>query len=74
MKGSNLRSVHLAFHCLPAVINLACLSEEKELTPFHYFRSTKTLNKFLNAWGKIINAETLLDEIMFVACMEWLHL
>ena len=30
--------------------------------------------KFLNAWGKIISAETLLDENMFVACMERLHL
>ena len=25
---------------------------------------------FLNAWGKIISAETLLDENMWVACME----
>ena len=30
---------------------------------------------FLNAWGKIISAETLLDEKkMFVECMERLHL
>ena len=33
-----------------------------------------TSNKFLNAWGKIISAETLLDENMWVACMERLHL
>ena len=29
---------------------------------------------FLNAWGKIISAETLLDKNMFVACIEKLHL
>ena len=38
------------------------------------FDCTKTSNKFLNAWGKIIIAESLLDENMFVACMERLHL
>ena len=26
--------------------------------------------KFLNAWGKMISTETLLDENMYVACME----
>ena len=31
-------------------------------------------NKFVNAWGKIISAEILLDEKMFVACMERLYL
>ena len=31
-------------------------------------------NKFLNSWGKMISAETLLDESMFVVCMERLHL
>ena len=59
-------------HCiaLPAVINLARLSEGKELPLFQHFRSTKTSYKFVNAWGKIISAETLLGENMFVACME----
>ena len=65
MKGSNLHSVHPAFHCLPAVIHLVCLSEGKELPWFWHFSSAKTSNKFLNAWGKIII--TLLDENMFVA-------
>ena len=63
-------------HCIAsaAVIRLARLSEGKELPQFQHFRSPKTSNKFLNARGKIISAETLLDEIMFVACMERLHL
>ena len=56
------------------MIHLVRLSEVKELPRFQHFRSTKTSNKFLNAWGKIINAETLLDENMWVACMERLHL
>ena len=56
------------------MIHLVPLSEGKELPRIQHFRSTKTSNKFLNAWGKIINAETLLDENMFVACMERLHL
>ena len=56
------------------MIHLVCLSEGKELPPFQHFRSTKNSNKFLNAWGKIISAETLLDENMFVECMERLHL
>ena len=43
------------------MIHLARLSEGKELPPFQHFRTTKTSNKFLNAWGKIISAETLLD-------------
>ena len=64
----------LHFIALPAVIHLACLSEWKELPRFHHFSSTKTSNKFLNAWGKIISAETLLDENMWVACMGRLHL
>ena len=54
--------------------NLICLSEGKELPRFQHFRSTKTSNKFLNALGKIKSAETLLDENMFVECMERLHL
>ena len=74
MKESNLRSVHPAFHCFTWRIHLVLLSEAKELPQFQHFRSTKTSNKFLNAWGKIISAETLLDENMFVACMERLHL
>ena len=56
------------------MIHLVRLSEGKELPRFHHFRSTKTSNKFLNAWGKIISAETLLIENMFAACMERLHL
>ena len=56
------------------MIHLARLSEGKDLPPFQHLRSTKTSNKFLNAWGKIISAEILLDESMFVACMERLHL
>ena len=55
------------------MIHLVRLSEGKELPRFQHFRSTKTSNKFLNAWGKIISAETLLDEYMWVACMERLH-
>ena len=71
-----MHSVHAAFHCFtcPAVIPLVRLSEGKELPPFQHFRSTKTSYKFLNAWGKLISAETLLDENMWVACMERLHL
>ena len=49
------------------MIHLVRLSEVKELPRFQHFRSTKTSNKFLNAWGKIISAETLLDENMWVA-------
>ena len=45
------------------MIHLVRLSEGKELPWFQHFRSTKTLNKFLNACGKIISAETLLDEV-----------
>ena len=56
------------------MIHLVRLSEGKELLRFRHFRSTKNSNKFLNAWGKIISAETLLDENMFAACMERLHL
>ena len=56
------------------MIHLVRLSEGKELPPFLHFRSTKTSNKFLDVWGKITSADTLLDEIMFVACMERLHL
>ena len=45
------------------MIHLVCLSEGKELPRFQHFRSTKTSNKFLNAWGKIRSAET------YVGCM-----
>ena len=69
-----MRSVHPALIALPAVIDLVCLSEGKELPRFQHFRSTKTSNMYLNAWGKIVSAETLLDKNMFVACMEKLHL
>ena len=61
------------FIALPAEIHLVRLSEGKELPQFQHFRSTKTSNKFLNVWGKIITAETLLDETVWVACMERLH-
>ena len=64
----------LHFIALPAVIHLVCLSEGKELPRFQHFRSTKTSNEFLYAWGKIISAEALLDENMFVTCMERLPL
>ena len=56
------------------MIHLVRLSEGKGLPRFKHFRSTKTSNKFLNAWGKIKSAETLLDENIFVACLERLHL
>ena len=56
------------------MIHLARLSVGKELPRFQHFSSTKTSNKFLNSWGKIISAETLLDENMCVACMERLRL
>ena len=75
MKGSYLCSFFiLHFIALLAVIHLVILSEGKELPRFQHFRRTKTSNKFLNALGKIISAETLLDENMWVACMERLHL
>ena len=63
-------------HCiaLPAMINLARLSEGKELSLFQHFRRTKTSHKIVNARGKIISAETLIGDDMFVACMERLHL
>ena len=56
------------------MIHLVRLSEGKQLPRFQRFRRTKTSNKFLNAWGKINSAETLLDENMWVACMERLDL
>ena len=42
---------------LPAVINLARLSERKELPLFQHFRITKSSFKFLNAWGKMISVQ-----------------
>ena len=74
MKGSKLHSVNPAFHCLTCCDTSNLISEGKELPRFQHFRSTKTSNKFLNVWGKIISAKTLLDENMFVACKERLHL
>ena len=56
------------------MIHLVLLSEGKGLPRFQHFRSTKTSNKFLIALGKIISAETLLDEDILVACLERLHL
>ena len=44
------------------MIHLVRLSEGKELPRFQHFRSSKASNKFLNALGKIISAETILDE------------
>ena len=64
----------MRFIALTAVIHLVCLSEGKGLPRFQHFRSTKTSNKFFNAWGKIISAEPLLNEFFFVACLERLHL
>ena len=73
MKGSNLRSVHPALHCFTCCDKSSSLSEGKELPLFQPFRSTKTSYKFVNSWGKIIHAETLLGENMFFACIERLH-
>ena len=56
------------------MIHLVCLSEGKGLPRCQHFRNTNTSNKFLNASGKIISAETLLDENIFVACLKRLHL
>ena len=50
------------------MIHLVSLSEGEELPRFQHLRSTKASNKFLNAWGKIMSAETLLDE-KNVCCM-----
>ena len=50
------------------MIHLVRLSEGKELPRFQHFRSTEASNEFLNAWGKIISAETFLDE-KNVSCM-----
>ena len=70
-----MHSVHPAFHCFICCDTSSfSLSEGKELPPFQYFRSTKISNKSLNAWGKMISAKTLLDENMFVACMERIRL
>ena len=46
-------------HCiaLPAVINLARSTDGDELPLFQHFRSTKTLLKILNTWGKIISVQ-----------------
>ena len=48
------------------MIHLVRVSEGKELHRFQHFRSTKTLNKLLNALGKIIIAQTLSDENMLL--------
>ena len=74
MKGSKLHSVNPAFHCFTYFDTSSLLSDGKELPRFPHFSSAKTSNKFLNAWGKIISTETFLDENVFVACMERLHL
>ena len=50
------------------MIHLVRLSEGKELPRFQHFRSSKASNKFLNAKGKVISTETLLDE-KNVCCM-----
>ena len=54
-------------------MHLVCLSEGKGFPPFKHFGSSKASNKFLNAWRMIKSAETLLDENMFVACLERLY-
>ena len=64
MKGSNLHSVHPAFHCF------TCCDTSRGKS----YLGFSTSNKFLNAWGKIVSTETLLDENVFVACMEMLNL
>ena len=74
MKGSKLRSVHPAFHCLTCCDTSSSFIRRERPTSVSALQKYKTSNKFLNAWGKIISAETLLDENMFVACMERLHL
>ena len=56
------------------MVHLVRLSEGKELPRFQHFKSTKTSNKFLNSLGKIISAEKLIDENMFVACTDRLYL
>ena len=56
------------------MIHLVRLSGGKELPRLQHFRSTKTSNKFFNAWGKIISAETLIDENKWVACLIRLRL
>ena len=56
------------------MIHLVHLSEGERATSVSALQSTKTSNKFLNSLGKKIKAEKLLDENMFVACMERLHL
>ena len=60
------------------MIHLVRSSEGKKGKRYLGFSTSEVLRlqitKFLNAWGKIISAETLLDENMFVACMERLHL
>ena len=49
------------------MIHLVRLSEGKELPWFQHFRSTKTSNKFLNAWGKIISRDIIRQK--YVCCM-----
>ena len=73
MKGLICALFILHFIALPAVIHLVRFSEGKEFHRFQHFKSTNTSNKFLNSWGKIISAEKLLDEKMFVAYIEILH-
>ena len=75
MKGGLIYTLFiLHFIALSAVIHLVCLSEWKELPWFQHFSSSKTSYNFVNAWEKIMSAETLLNENMFDACMERLHL
>ena len=66
--------LNLSSWCLVMVVRLflamprGCLQFVIVVFPDH------THLLFLNAWEKIISAETLLDYNMFVACMERLHL
>ena len=74
MKGPYLPSVHPAFHCFTCWDTSSLFISRERVTSVSALQKYKDFNKFLNAWGKIIRAETLSDENMFVACMERLHL
>ena len=50
------------------MIHLVRSSEGKELPRFQHFRSTKTSNKFLNAWGKDNKCRDII-RCKYVGCM-----
>ena len=64
-----LRSAHPAFHCFTCCDTSSSFIWRERVTSVSALQ-----HKFLNAWGKIISAETLLDENTWVTCMERLHL